>query len=181
MKKLITFLLLVTSVQLVAQSYPITGITISLPANPDASTTNWSSGTSLFMITATAKGVNGRVDVAVENSKILVVIKKSGGKICGAYTSGSAPSASFNAVTKVWRGSSALSLLGQDCTLPPGEYELCVQFFGNGPTGLMALSEEKCKAFAIKGNEQQTYQAPQAIMPINGVQHQYKQLPLLKI
>lgn len=168
MKKLIALLLLLISVQLFAQSYPITGITISLPANPDAMTTNWSTGTSLFIITATAKGVNGRVDVAVESSKILVTIKKSGSKICGAYTSGSAPSASFNALTKVWRGSSALSLLGQECTLPPGEYDLCVQFFGNGPTGLIALSEEKCKAFSIRANEQQNYQAPQAIMPTNG-------------
>lgn len=168
MKKLIALLLLLISVQLFAQSYPITGITISLPANPDAMTTNWSTGTSLFIITATAKGVNGRVDAAIESSKILVTIKKSGSKICGAYTSGSAPSASFNALTKVWRGSSALSLLGQECTLPPGEYDLCVQFFGNGPTGLIALSEEKCKAFSIRANEQQNYQAPQAIMPTNG-------------
>lgn len=37
MKKALTMLLLIISVQAIAQTYPITTITISLPANPDAS------------------------------------------------------------------------------------------------------------------------------------------------
>ncbi len=168
MKQLLTLLLLALSVQLFAQSYPITSITISLPANPNANTANWGTGTPQFMISATAKAVNGRVDIAVESSKILVTIKKGSSKICGVYTSGSAPSANFNAQTKVWSGSTALSLLGQDCTLQPGDYELSVQFFGNGPAGLMTLSEERTKGFTIRGTDQQTFQAPQALMPSNG-------------
>ncbi|MDP2413574.1 hypothetical protein [Daejeonella sp.] len=36
MKKTLTLLLLVISVQAIAQTYPITSITISLPSNPDA-------------------------------------------------------------------------------------------------------------------------------------------------
>ena len=166
MKRTLSFLVLLVSLQLSAQTYPITSITISLPANPDASLTKWGSGT--LTITASAKMVGGRIDGRVQESKLLVTIKKSGGKICGSYTSNSAPASNFNAATKVWSGNNALSLLGQDCTLPPGDYEFCVQFFGAGPAGIMALSEEKCKPFTIREGEQQTYQPPQGISPGNG-------------
>ena len=151
-----------------AQTYPITGITISLPPNPDASFTKMGTGTLMLSITASAKQVNGRIDPRLESSNILVTIKKGGAKICGLYTSSSAPSANFNSPIKVWSGNNAVSLLGQDCTLAPGDYEFCVQFFGQGPTGLAPLSEEKCKAFMIKAHEQQAYQPPQLITPANG-------------
>jgi hypothetical protein len=122
----------------------------------------------MLTITASAKPLNGRIDPRLESGKILVSIKKGGAKICGSYTSSSAPSANFTSATKVWSGNNAVSLLGQDCTLPPGEYEFCVQFFGQGRIGLAPLSEEKCKSFTVRPVEQQNYQPPQAISPTDG-------------
>jgi hypothetical protein len=168
MKKTLIFLLLLAMVQAKAQTYPITSITISLPANPDANTANWGSGTSLFTITASSKAVNGRVDGHVTESKILVTIKKGGAKVCGSFTGNTAPGSNFNTLTKVWSGSNAVSLLGQGCVLPAGEYELTVQFFGTGTAGLAPLSEEKTRPFSIRAKEQLSYQPPQAIAPANG-------------
>ncbi len=165
MKNLIRLLFLFVSLQLQAQSYPVTSITISLPPNPDANTNNWSAGASMLTINASTRLVNGKIDGRVQESKILLTIKKGGAKVCGSYTSASAPGSNFNAATKVWSGSNAVSLLGQGCTLPPGEYELTVQFFGSGTAGLVPLSEEKSKPFSIKANEQLSYQPPQNISP----------------
>ena len=168
MRKIFTIFLIIISPQVFSQTYPITSITISLPNNPNASTENWGVGTSLLTITANAKAINGRVDALVEESKILVTIKKNGAKICGSYTNTSAPAANFNSLTKVWSGGVAASLLGTPCTLSPGDYEICVQFFGTKNGAPTPLSSEKTKAFSIKGNEQQVYQAPQTILPTNG-------------
>ena len=168
MKKLLSIVLIMLSVQVFAQTNPITGITISLPANPDANTANWGTGTSLLMISATAKSINGRINPAIEESRILLFIKRDGKKVCSAYTSSSAPQADFNTATKVWSGGNAASFLGKGCILPPGDYELSVQFFGNGAAGSVPLSDEKIKPFTIKGNDQQAYQPPQPISPANG-------------
>jgi hypothetical protein len=168
MKKLLTIVLTVVSMQIFAQTYPITGINILLPSSPDANTANWGAGASLFMISAAAQSATGRVDPAVEESKMLVIIKKGGSKICGAYTSSTAPAADFNTLTKVWSGNNAASFLGQDCKLPPGDYELSVQFFGYSNGKTVALSDEKTKQLTIKGNDQQAYQPPQAIAPADG-------------
>ncbi|OIR14215.1 hypothetical protein GALL_46760 [mine drainage metagenome] len=165
MKKFLTLLLLSLSTSVLAQTYPITGISISFPTSPDVNTTKWGSGNSMLIITATAKMNYGQIDFALTESRILVTIKKSGTKICGAYTSASAPASNFNSATKVWSGSNAVSLLGQDCVLPSGDYELCVQFFGNGPKGVELLSDERCKPFTIKSTDQQIYQSPQNISP----------------
>lgn len=150
-----------------AQTYPITSINISLPANPDANTANWGTGTSMLIITAT-RPANSRVDAAVEGSRILVIIKQNGAKICGAYTSSTAPVSDFTGLTKVWSGSNAAGLTGQNCTLKPGDYELSVQFFGYSNAKTIPLSDEKIKPFTIKGNDQQNYQAPQNITPADG-------------
>jgi hypothetical protein len=168
MKKFLTLVLVMISVQLFAQTNPITAINITLPANPDANTANWGTGTSLFMISATAHSATGRIDPAIEESRILVIIKKDGAKICGRYTSSSAPASNFNTLTKVWSGTNAASFLGQDCKLPPGDYELSVQFFGYSSAKTVPLSDEKIKPFTIKGNEQQAYQPPQGIAPATG-------------
>ncbi len=168
MKIFPTLLLLLITFQSFSQNYPITGINISLPASPDANTANWGSGTSMFVVTANSKPVNGRVDGFVVESKILVTIKKSGAKVCGSYTGNTAPTSNFNTLNKVWSGTNAIALLGQECTLPPGDYEICVQFFGYGAAGVAPLSEEKTKAFSIRAIEQQVYQAPQAIAPADG-------------
>jgi len=167
MKKTILLLLLILPFCLKAQQYPVTSITISLPQNPDANISKWSTGTSMLNISAMAKMTNGRIDPKLEGCKILVSIKKSGANACGAYNNNTAPQANFASVSKMWSGNAAVALLGQDCVLPPGEYELRVQFFGNGAAGSTPLSVEKNKAFTIKGNEQQAYQAPQAIAPAN--------------
>jgi hypothetical protein len=167
MKLTLCLLLLLSAVQIQAQNNPIASITISLPPNPDANIANWKGGTSMLTISAMARAVNGRPDVRVEDSKVLVMIKRSGGKVCGNFTSGSAPAANFTALNKVWSGNNAVALLGQECSLPSGDYELTVQLFGNGPRGLEPISEEKSKAFTIRGNEQQSYQPPQPISPVN--------------
>ncbi|MEO9211137.1 MAG: hypothetical protein ABI208_08560, partial [Ginsengibacter sp.] len=151
-----------------AQSYPISSITISLPPNPDAITANWGTATSMLTISAVAQSQGGRINPLVEKSKILVIIKQDGKKICGAYSTSSAPDANFNSISKVWSGSNAVGLLGKDCTLPPGNYELSVQFFRADGAAIIPLSPEKTKPFTIKGNEQQSYQPPQNIMPTNG-------------
>ncbi len=165
MKKTLTLLLLLVTINLLAQNYPVTTISISLPTKPDASTAKWGSGNSMLIITATAKMNYGQIDYALIESKILVTIKKNGNKICGVYSNNSAPASNFNTASKVWSGSNAVSLLGQDCVLPDGDYDLCVQFFGNGPKGVEQLSDEKCKPFTIKSTDPQIYQSPQTISP----------------
>ena len=51
-----------------------------------------------------------------------------------------------------------MAFLGQNCALPPGEYELSVQFFGSGR--LIALSGEKVQAFSIADNSQNSIANP---------------------
>jgi hypothetical protein len=130
----------------------ITGITISLPANPDANTAKWSnadSGTPPFAIRATARGNGeGRLDPAVADSRILMIVKNSTdkAKVCGLYTGATAPAANFNISAKEWSARNVTALLGRDCTLLPGDYELSVQFFsGKG----IALSGEGTRGFSI--------------------------------
>ena len=151
-----------------AQNYPITGINITLPSAPDPNIANWVSGSSLLMIAASSKAQNGRVDGAVMESKMLVTIKKGGALACGSFTSKSAQQSNFNTPTKVWTGANAVSFIGKECVLVPGDYEICVQFFGYGTTGMAPLSEERCKPFTIQGKEDLTYQPPQPISPADG-------------
>jgi hypothetical protein len=163
MKRILSCFLLLISAGGFAQTYPVTSITVSLISNPDANTNNWKSGPSLLSISASGKLINGKVEPQLSESKILVTIKKNGSKICGSYNINSAPAANFNSANKVWSGNNAVSLLGQGCTLPPGDYELCVQFYG--APGAMILSAEKCKSFTIKAAEQNNYLKPQNILP----------------
>jgi hypothetical protein len=168
MNKVLVFILMTIVVRGYSQNYPITGINISLPASPDPNTANWGTGKTMLTITATAKAVAGRVDPMVEESKLLLTIKKGGVKVCGAFTGNSAPSANFNTLTKVWSGTNAVSFLGKDCVLAPGDYEICAQFFGYGAAGSAPYSEEKCKPFSISEVEHLTYQPPQPIAPADG-------------
>ena len=133
--------------QIFAQTNPITGITISLPANPDANVANWGTGTPFII---TAKTASGKIDPSVAESKILVIIKKGRAKICGAYTINTAPAANFNMAAKVWSGGNAVAFLGADCKLPPADYELSVQFFGSSNGKLIPLSNEITKQFSVK-------------------------------
>lgn len=139
-----------------------------MPSNVDANTANWGTGTSNITFLATTQLIAGKIDGRVTESKILVQIKKGGVKVCGSYTSSSAPAANFNSATKIWSGTTAVALIGQNCVLTPGDYEICVQFFGNGPVGLTAFSEEKSKAFTIRASVTASYQRPQNISPADG-------------
>ena len=139
------------------QSYPVTSIIISMPANPDANTVNWGAGASLLTISATAASgpVAGRTDPAVAGSRVLVGIRQGNRKICGTYTGASAPASNFSTPSKVWSGDAAKSLLGKDCVLPAGDYELYVQVFSGKADASVPASREVAKAFTIRGNEQQ--------------------------
>ena len=166
MRKLLCLILLLAIYHLHAQQYPITSISISLPQNPDSKTINWGMGTAIFSINASTRPLAGKLDPILEGSRILVQIKKGGAKVCGTYTPLSAPAANFTSINKLWNGVAAVGLLGQDCILTPGEYELCVRIYG-GPSNT-PLSEERCKAFTIVSQEQ-NYIKPQNINPSNAV------------
>jgi hypothetical protein len=163
MKKILTFLMMVISVQLLAQNPNIfiTGITVTIPAFPDPNTANWGTGTSVFTIQAST---SERTLKEAMSSTILVIIKKGESKVCGTYTNQNAPASSFNKITMIWTGRNAVSLLGQECNLSPGDYKFCVQFFLKG----QKISEEVCKTFTIKTPETIRYQPPQAISPADG-------------
>ncbi len=164
MKKPLLILLLLATTRLFAQTNPITAITITLPTNPDAFAGNWGNAASVFTISASARLTGGRIDPSVEESKILVIIKKNGAKICGSYASTNAPATKFRTASREWNGAEAIALLGKGCSLAPGDYELSVQFFAGGAKPV-ALSEEKIKPFTIRGNDQQAYQPPQPVVP----------------
>ena len=166
-----TLLLLSCIVSLYASAQNlISPITISLPANPPANTAEWATTLPPVMILAQTKLINGQINGSVVESKILVTIKSGGTKICGSYTAQTAPNSNFSNTTKNWTGANVLSLLGQECILKPGSYELCVQFYGMSPTqgGLIILGEN-CKPFTIADKKQdaQTFSPPQNINPAN--------------
>ena len=158
---------MVISLHLFAQDNLVTGITINLPTSPDSNTANWGIGTSVFTVTANSTPELIR---RLKECRILVTIKKGDSKVCGSYTSTTAPVFYFgNTPVKVWSGNNAIALLGQDCVLSPGEYEICAQVFNNLPSAKSpAISREVCKAFTIKAAENITYQPPQAISPADG-------------
>jgi hypothetical protein len=166
MKKILILLFSCINIAAAGQNL-ISPITITLPANPPAKTADWATAMPPVMITASAKLQNGRIPPVVVESRILVTIKSGGNKVCGTYTTANAPMANFNTSVKNWSGPAVLSLLGQDCTLPPGSYELCVQFYGlNAAQG--GLLGESCKPFTIPDKKQETYSPPQNVLPADG-------------
>ncbi|MDB5210806.1 MAG: hypothetical protein JWQ30_1633, partial [Sediminibacterium sp.] len=96
MKKSLVLILLLGWAHAFAQSYPITGINIVLPPNPDAITANWVGSTSPFTIRAAAKAASGRMDNLVLQCRLLMVVKKGGVIFCGSYVANTAPVANFN-------------------------------------------------------------------------------------
>ncbi|MGV8946331.1 MAG: LamG domain-containing protein [Lutibacter sp.] len=168
MKKYLALLLLAITFQGFAQTYPITGINISLPSNPDANIAEWSKSMPPFMISAQTRMENGKVSPMVMESSILVSIKGNGA-VCGHYSIDNAPSSNFNSPAKVWSGETALNLLGEACVLKPGNYEFCVKFYGNGAVGQVLIGES-CKSFTIKETEHKTYQPPMVLAPANGTE-----------
>jgi hypothetical protein len=164
MKRLLFLFTFIITTVANAQNYPITNVIITLPLNPPAKTADWATALPPVMITAKGALQNGQLNGMVQESKILVTIKKDGGKICGTYTPATAPNAGFSTLIKNWSGGAVLTFLGQDCTLQPGNYEFCVQFFTMN-TPAKELSNEVCKAFTIKGKEDQQYSPPNNISP----------------
>lgn len=166
MKKILILLFSCINIAAAGQNL-ISPITITLPANPPANTADWATAMPPVMITASAKLQNGRIPPVVVESRILVTIKSGGSKICGSYTLTNAPMANFNTATKTWNGTAVVQLLGQECTLKPGSYELCVQFYGlNAAQG--GLLGESCKPFTIPDKKQETYSPPQNVLPADG-------------
>ncbi len=145
----------------------ITPITVNLPANPPANTADWASAVPPVMIIAQTKLQNGQVNGMVQESKILVTIKSGGSKICGTYTPQTAPTSGFNSATKNWSGAAVTTLLGQECILKPGSYELCVQFYSLGGGAVQSrILGETCRPFTIKGNDKETFSPPTNVSPV---------------
>jgi hypothetical protein len=164
MRKIIAFICLLMGIPCFAQNYPIASINISLPANPSENTHDWGSSIPPFTIIAQARMVNGRVDPKAMESRILVSIRKGGQKICGSYNPQTAPMTGINAVVKTWIGPAATGLLGGDCNLTPGDYEICVQIYTSfAPAS--PISNEVCKAFTIKGKMDFNFSPPINLLP----------------
>ena len=163
MKRIFSLILALCSLTAMGQ-YPVSSINITLPAQPMPNTGDWPMP---FVITAQARLVQGQVPGNLVESRILVTIKKGSSKVCGSYTQQNAPYSSFNSPTKTWSGGVAIGLLGSNCVLQPGTYELCVQFFSsNAP--VMPLSNEVCKTFIIPETQHVNYSRPQNILPFDG-------------
>jgi hypothetical protein len=171
MKYTLTLLLLALTFWVSGQNL-ISPITITLPPKPPANTADWANAVPPVMIMAQTKPVNGGIDGMVIESKILVTIKSGGNKVCGSYTPQSAPNAGFNSLTKSWNGANVVSFLGQDCSLKPGSYELCVQFY-NYETKLIG---EACKPFTIADNKDVSYSPPNNVMPFDKKEFTEKEL-----
>ena len=138
-------------------------ITINLSSNPSADTSVWGTGSNIFNIIVAGP----HMDMLVE-STVLVNIKSNGSIRCGGDTPNSAqPSNIVNGAAKSWIGPGAAGLLGEDCVLVPGTYELCVQFYGfKNATGQVVLLE-KCVPFIIQGKNEAVCSPPININPAN--------------
>lgn len=147
---------------------PISGISISMAGTMPANISDWATTMPPVTIQANIRTDNRSVQGYVKEAKILVTIKSGSGKICGAYTPTNAPDANITSLVKLYRGAEIEKLLGQTCTLTPGAYTLCVQFFANPNGTPKAISEEICKQFTVKGNDVETYTPPQNVMPADG-------------
>jgi hypothetical protein len=166
MKQLFIIFLSITGLTTFAQ-YPVSNINITMPSNPPPNVDNWISVMPPVMITAQAQMRNGKMLNEVQESRILVTIKQGGSRKYGAFTQNNAPSAGFTSAVKNWSGGGVVALLGKDIILPPGSYELCVQFFFMGPAGTQAISEEKCKPFTIQGAKDDKYNPPVNLNPVD--------------
>jgi hypothetical protein len=139
-------------------------VTITIPANIAANTADWATAMPPVTIQAIVKPDSTRgVPGLVIEAKVLVTIKDGGGKICGIFTSNTAPPAGINSLVKLYRGADVTKLLGQNCILKPGSYTLCVQFFSSPNGQPKAISEESCKQFTIG-----SFSPPQNVIPAEG-------------
>jgi len=138
-------------------------ITINLPSNPSPDTAQWGTGSNIFNIFVAGANMNMLLE-----SNILLTIKSNGSVKCGSYTPETAQTSNIiNATPKSWIGSSAAALLGQDCMLPPGNYEVCVQFYGYKPGSRNTLVLEKCVPFIIADKNDEICSPPINVNPAN--------------
>lgn len=154
----------------------IAPVSISLPASPSANTADWGTQLPPVMITAQSKLRNGQVPPEVVESKVLVTIRGGNTVVCGSYTASTAPASNFSTAVKNWTGPAAVALLGKDCKLPPGTYELCVQFYAMNAAAGNGLLGEACKTFTIGDDKPQSYSPPQNVMPADGKQMAEKEI-----
>ena len=77
MRKYLVLLLLVITFQGFAQTNLITGINISLPANPDANIAEWANAIPPLMISAQTRLDHGKVSPMVMESSILVLFSSN--------------------------------------------------------------------------------------------------------
>jgi hypothetical protein len=172
MKYFLSFLLMAFATITFGQNL-ISPITITLPANPPANTADWASALPPVMIMAQTKMENGYINGDVQESAILVTIKSGGKKVCGSYTPNNAPQSGFNTISKNWTGASVLALLGQECVLQPGSYELCVQFLSMTSAKVLG---ESCKPFTIADAKNVSYSPPNNVMPADNKEFTEKEL-----
>lgn len=148
-------------------------ITINLPPNPNPDTSQWGTGNSVFNILVAGANMN-----MLFESNILVNIKSNGVVKCGGLNSASAqPSNIATSSPKSWVGTSAQALLGQDCVLNPGSYEVCVQFYGiRNDVASSKLLLEKCISFTIADKEQEVCSPPVNVNPLKNKVFEEKDL-----
>ena len=148
-------------------------ITINLPPNPNPDTSQWGTGNNIFNILVAGANMN-----MLFESNILVSIKSNGVVKCGGPNSASAqPSNIATSSPKSWVGTSAQALLGQDCLLNPGSYEICVQFYetrNGAASGKLLL--EKCMPFIIANKEQEVCSPTINVNPIKNKVFEEKDL-----
>ena len=133
--------------------------TITMPANPPANVAEW---TQPFIISAMIQqGTPG--DIKPDECKMVISIKSDGKPVCGKYTSANAPYYKFHSIVMSIYKEEILSHLGE-CLLKPGQYELCVEFFGFN-NRVMGAS---CKPFTIADNKPENFTPPSLISPAEG-------------
>jgi hypothetical protein len=169
MKHFFTCIFLLCLLSANAQN-PVSSINITMPAQMPAQISDWHNTLPPVAITAQIRPDSNRsIPKSIIESKVLVSIKNGDSKICGSYNPKTAPYAEFNSLVKNWRGADVEQLIGQACTLKPGSYTLCVQFFDHNG---QALSDERCKPFTVKNDADPdnlvAYQQPQGVAPANG-------------
>jgi hypothetical protein len=102
--------------------------------------------------------------INIQGIKLVVLIKQSGGRICGTTVDAS-PQIDINNIRN-FTGNELVGYLSQCPTLKPGNYIMCVQFFN---IDRYPISEERCRDFVVEDQVQvqQSYTAPQNISPVN--------------
>lgn len=138
-------------------------ITINLSSSPSADTSSWGTGSNIFNIIVAGPNMGMLIE-----STVLVTIKSNGSIRCGGNSPSSAqPSNIINAAPKSWIGSAAAGLLGEDCILVPGAYELCVHFYGFRGAAEQNVLLEKCVPFIIQGKNEEVCSPPININPVH--------------